>query len=402
MNADALADAREVRYRRLVELGIALSAERNHRRLMEMILLGAKELTNADGGTLYLMNEDRSELRFEIMRDDFAGDRARRHHRRGRDLAPIPMRDADGPPNHKHVAAAAAITGKIITIADADPDGGDFDFSGPRTFDARTGYRSRSFLTVPLANHAAEVVGVLQLINARRPDGEIIAFPLETMPVIEALASQAAVALDNQMLIEAQRNLFRAVLRVFANAIDAKSPYTGGHCRRVPELTTMLARAAAATREGPLADFQLSEEEWYELEVAGGLHDCGKITTHEFVVDKATKLETVHNRIHEIGTRFEVVKRDVEIAYLKAVAAGGDAVELGARRDRRLAHSTTISPLSRAAISAPSSCRPTISSGWKKSPRRRGCAPSTTARAFPGRKACAGRARRRRCRSWSA
>ncbi len=337
MIADALADAREVRYRRLVELGIALSAERNHRRLMEMILLGAKELTNADGGTLYLMNEDRSELRFEIMRNDLLGIALGGTTGSAVPYAPIPMRDADGLPNHKHVAAAAAITGKIITIADADPDGGDFDFSGPRTFDARTGYRSRSFLTVPLANHAAEVVGVLQLINARRPDGEIIAFPLETMPVIEALASQAAVALDNQMLIEAQRNLFRAVLRVFANAIDAKSPYTGGHCRRVPELTTMLARAAAATREGPLADFQLSEEEWYELEVAGGLHDCGKITTHEFVVDKATKLETVHNRIHEIGTRFEVVKRDVEIAYLKDLAAGGDAVELGARRDRRLA-----------------------------------------------------------------
>ena len=157
------------------------------------------------------------------------------------------------------------------------------------------------------------------------------------MPLIEALASQAAVALDNQMLIDAQRTLFRAVLKVFAGAIDAKSSYTGGHCHRVPELTNMLARAADAETAGPLADFHLTELEWYELEVAGGLHDCGKVTTREFVVDKATKLETIYNRIHEIRTRFEIVKRDAEIAYLQAVMAGGDEPALRAARDARLA-----------------------------------------------------------------
>lgn len=157
------------------------------------------------------------------------------------------------------------------------------------------------------------------------------------MPLIEALASQAAVALDNQMLIDAQKTLFRSVLKVFAGAIDAKSPYTGGHCHRVPEATNMLARAADAATEGPLADFHLSEEEWYEIEVAGGLHDCGKVTTREFVVDKATKLETIHNRIHEIRTRFEIVKRDAEIAYLQGMMAGRDEAALCAERDARLA-----------------------------------------------------------------
>ena len=173
-------------------------------------------------------------------------------------------------------------------------------------------------------------MGVLQLINARASDGTILAFGDDLVPVIEALASQAAVALDNQMLLEAQKNLFRAFLQVFANAIDAKSPYTGGHCRRVPELTNMLARAAAEAGQGPFAGFNLSDEEWYELEVAGGLHDCGKVTTREYVVDKATKLETIYNRIHEIRTRFEVVKRDQEIEYLRAVLAGGDEVALEA------------------------------------------------------------------------
>jgi HD-GYP domain-containing protein (c-di-GMP phosphodiesterase class II) len=337
MTSDPRIDERELRYLRLIELGIALSAERNHGRLMEQILLGAKELTNADGGTLYLMSEDRSALRFEIMRNDSMGIALGGTTGAPIPFAPIPMHDPAGRPNLAHVAAAAAITGRIVHVADAYRADEGYDFSGPRGFDADTGYRSHSFLTVPLANRAAEVVGVLQLINARRADGAIVAFAPDVLPVIEALASQAAVALDNQMLLDAQKNLFRAFLQVFANAIDAKSPYTGGHCRRVPELTTLLARAADAASEGPLAAFHLSDDEWYELEVAGGLHDCGKITTSEFVVDKATKLETIYNRIHEIRTRFEVVKRDAEIEYLRSVASGGDEGELRARRDRRWA-----------------------------------------------------------------
>jgi HD-GYP domain-containing protein (c-di-GMP phosphodiesterase class II) len=249
---------------------------------------------------------------------------------------PVPLRDPDGTPNTKNVVAAAAVTGQTINLEDAYNAPG-FDFSGPRAFDARTSYRSQSFLTVPLRNHEGEVVGVLQLINARSPEAHTIAFAAEIVPLVEALASQAAIALDNQMLIAAQRNLFRSVLQIFDGAIDAKSPYTGGHCHRVPELTNMLARAADAVEDGPFADFHLTEEEWYELEVAGGLHDCGKVTTREFVVDKATKLETIYNRIHEVRTRFEVVKRDTEIEYLRAVASGGDEPALRAARDARQA-----------------------------------------------------------------
>src|SRR5579863_9008499 len=328
---------RELGYRRLIELGIALSAERNHHRLLEKILLGAKELTNADGGTLYLVGDGGHELRFMIMRNDTLHIALGGTTGETIPFAPVRLRDADGTPNYKNVVAAAAVTGETINLADAYNAAG-FDFSGTRAFDQRTGYRSQSFLTVPLKNHDAEVVGVLQLINARSPERHTAAFSAEVVPLVEALASQAAVALDNQMLIDAQRNLFRSVLKVFAGAIDAKSPYTGGHCHRVPEATNMLARAADAACEGPLADFHLSEEEWYELEVAGGLHDCGKVTTREFVVDKATKLETIFNRIHEIRTRFEIVKRDVEIEYWKGVAEGGDAAALRTERDARLAH----------------------------------------------------------------
>jgi HD-GYP domain-containing protein (c-di-GMP phosphodiesterase class II) len=329
-------DDTEIRYRRLIELGIALSAERNHSELMEKILLGAKELTNSDGGTLYLVNDGSNDMRFVIMRNDSLGIAMGGTTGAPIPFAPIRLVGDDGQPNLKNVAAAAAITGNTIDIADAY-DAPGFDFSGTRAFDQRTGYRSRSFLTVPLKNHDAEVVGVLQLINARDAAGVVVPFAAETVPLIEALASQAAVALDNQMLLEAQKNLFRAFLQVFASAIDAKSPYTGGHCRRVPELTTMLARAAAEAKDGPFANFVMNDDEWYELEVAGGLHDCGKVTTREYVVDKATKLETLYNRIHEIRTRFEVVKRDVEIEFLRGVAAGGDETALRAERDKRLA-----------------------------------------------------------------
>ena len=337
MNLDLNAttsEERAQRYWRLIEIGIALAAERNHDRLMEQILLDAKGLTNADGGSLYLASRDGGELRFMIMRNDSMNIALGGTTGAPIPFPPVPLRGPDGVPNYKNVAAAAALSGRTINIADAY-DVERFDFSGMRAFDASTGYRSQSFLTVPLKNHDGEVVGVLQLINARSSAGEIVSFTTELEPVIEALAGQAAVALDKQMLIEAQRELFRALLRILAGAIDAKSPYTGGHCRRVPELTYMLARAADAVQEGTLAGFRLQGDEWYELEVAGGLHDCGKVTTKEYVVDKATKLETLYNRVHEIRTRFEVVKRDAEIEYLKGVLAGGDEAALRAARDER-------------------------------------------------------------------
>lgn len=329
-------DERDIRYRRLIELGIALSAERDHNRLMEKILLGAKDLTNADGGTFYLTGESGRDLRFEIVRTDSLGIALGGTTGRPVPFPPVPLFDDAGRPNHQNVSSHAALTGSTVNIADAYHDD-QFDFTGTKTFDIDNGYRSTSFLTVPLKNHDGDVVGVLQLINARDSAGQPMAFPPELTPLIEALASQAAVALDNQMLLEAQKNLFKAFIQVIANAIDAKSAYTGGHCRRVPELTNMLARAANDMQSGPFADFHLSEDEWYELEVAGGLHDCGKVTTPEYVVDKATKLETLYNRLHEIRTRFEVVKRDVEIAYLKALAEGGDAKALAEERDRKLA-----------------------------------------------------------------
>ena len=325
-------------FERLIEVGISLSAERDTNRLMETILLEAKGLSNADGGTLYLKTEDDT-LKFEIVRTDSL--KIAMGGTTGKEITfpSVALYDPEtGKENKSNVASCAALTGESINIPDAY-DSKDFDFTGTRKFDEGTGYRSKSFLTVPMKNSMDEIIGVLQLLNAQdRETGEVIPFGGDIQPLIEALASQAAVALDNKQLLDAQKLLLDSFIELIASAIDAKSSYAGGHCQRVPELTKMLAQAACDAKEGPFADFDLTEDEWYELHISAWLHDCGKVTTPEYVVDKATKLETIYDRIHEIRTRFEVVKREAEIEYLKAVAEGnGDAKKLRAELDDRLA-----------------------------------------------------------------
>ncbi|HEY7841294.1 MAG TPA: GAF domain-containing protein, partial [Gammaproteobacteria bacterium] len=300
----------------LTDIGIALSAEKNHSRLLELILRKAKELAHADGGTLYTRTED-NRLKFEIMITDSLG--IHRGGTSGEEITfyPIALYGADGKPNRNMVAAWAAVSGETINIEDAYASK-DFDFSGTRSFDQKTGYRSTSFLTVPLTNHENEIIGVLQLINATDPKTKkVIPFSPLDQQVVESLASQAAVTITNRSLIDAQKKLFDALIQLIADAIDEKSPYTAGHCRRVPVLTTMLADAACRATSGPLRDFAMTDEQKYELEVAAWLHDCGKITTPEYVVDKGTKLETIFDRVHLVDTRFEVLKRDAEIEVLR-------------------------------------------------------------------------------------
>ncbi|MCS3904561.1 HD-GYP domain-containing protein (c-di-GMP phosphodiesterase class II) [Methylohalomonas lacus] len=313
----------------LSNIGIALSVERDHDRLLEMILTRAREMTGADGGTLYSRSEDET-LRFEIMLTASLGIFRGGTSGEAIDLPPLVLYDADGQPNRNAVAAWAALSGETVNIDDAYTNE-QFDFSGTREFDRLTGYRSQSFLTVPMTNHENEVIGVLQLINAIDDDtGKIRSFSALEQQLVEALASQAAVSITNRSLIEAQRQLFDSLIQLIASAIDEKSPYTAGHCRRVPELANMLADAACRTRSGPLADFSMTDQEKYELEVAAWLHDCGKITTPEFVIDKATKLETIFDRIELVNTRFAVLERDAEINALRRQlsAAGLEAPDL--------------------------------------------------------------------------
>jgi HD-GYP domain-containing protein (c-di-GMP phosphodiesterase class II) len=323
--AEALTEARQAgvaedlvrRLDWLNEIGAALSRETNLDSLLEKIVIAAQTITRADGGTLYLVEGEGSaqQLRFAIVRTASLNVALGGTTGNATPFYPIKLYHNDDP-NISMVAAFAALTGQTVNIVDAYVEAG-FDFSGTRKFDQKTGYRSKSFLTVPMKDHEGEIVGVLQLINSLSPDtGEIVAFSQPDQRLAESLASQAAIALSNRELVAQLEHLFESFITLINEAIDEKSPYTGGHCQRVPQLTMMLAEAANNTTEGPLRGFSMTEKDRYELRIAGLLHDCGKITTPVHVVDKATKLETIFDRIHLIDTRFEVVKRDAELEAL--------------------------------------------------------------------------------------
>jgi HD-GYP domain-containing protein (c-di-GMP phosphodiesterase class II) len=297
-------------------IGAALSSERDINLLLESILTSARKITNADAGTLYLVDAEKQVLTFEILHNDSLKIRMG-----GTSGNPIPFYPIalyhDGKPNLAMVVSYSVLRGETVNIPDAYTAEG-FDFSGTKNFDAKTGYRSRSFLAVPMRNHEHEIIGVLQLINALdATNGEVKQFSRDDQQLLESLASQAAIALSNRRLIQQLEELFESLINLINTAIDDKSPYTGGHCERVPALTMMLAEAANRAKPEALKGFNLTDKDRYELKIAGMLHDCGKITTPVHVVDKSTKLQTICDRINQVDTRFEVLKRDAEIEMLK-------------------------------------------------------------------------------------
>ncbi|RJG01216.1 GAF and HD-GYP domain-containing protein [Noviherbaspirillum sedimenti] len=329
-----------LRLEQLTELSVALSSSRDIGHLLERILRAAKSMTHADGGTLYRTSADHGSLCFSIAINDTLKMNLGGASGQPVNIPGIPLRDADGKPNMAAVAAYAAHTSTSVNIANVY-DTGLFNFSGMRQFDDKYRYHSQSLLTVPMTDHEGELIGVLQLINARHPQsGATQPFSDTDRRFIEALASQAAMAITNRHLIERLETLFESFVKLINIGIDEKSPHTGRHCEHVPELTMMLAEAAHATDSGPLAGFAMSERDRRELWLAGLLHDCGKITTPVHVVEKATKLQTLYDRIATVDTRFEVLKRDAHIRALEAKCAllegrergdGGDGAAIEAR-----------------------------------------------------------------------
>lgn len=304
------------RLEELNAIGVALSKEKDLNRLLETILLAAIHITHCDAGTLYSVTEDKT-LRFEIVRTNSLGIALGGTTGKAVTFPAVQLYDPSGEPNNHNVVAYAVLNDQTVNIADAYSEQG-FDFSGTRKFDAANHYRSRSFLTVPMKNHEGRIIAVLQLLNALDPDtGEVTVFSSSDQHLAESLASQAAIAITNRALINQLEELFESFITLINIAIDEKSPYTGGHCERVPILTMLLAEAVNATTTGPMAAFHMSDKDRYELKIAGLLHDCGKVTTPVHVVDKATKLQTLFDRIRLIDARFEVLKRDAEIDLLK-------------------------------------------------------------------------------------
>lgn len=217
---------------------------------------------------------------------------------------------------NKRPSEACAIYGKIINSENifTEPN---IEASFLKEFDRINNYTSVSVLTFPLFDSKQNVIGIAQFINARDSKGKIINFTGEVQDKMIAVCQIIASLLERKQQTESFSLLLESFIDILAKAIDAKSPYTGEHCQKVPIITRMLASAAVSETEGPLKDFELNDNEWYALHVAAWLHDCGKIITPEYIMDKSAKLETIHNRIHEIRNRFEILRRDAHIEYLQ-------------------------------------------------------------------------------------
>ncbi|MFZ6873524.1 HD domain-containing phosphohydrolase [Undibacterium sp. Di27W] len=297
--------------RSFLDIASSLASETNYDKLLARVLKEMSEITEAKSGMLYLYQpQDQTMQVVQAYADHEVLEAATQC---------ISMTDEDHP-----VILACKSRSSICQLLPADLTR--YFSTLPATDHITT------LIAIPLKDRNNTLVGAIALVI------DDAAIDPGRQAMAEAVSGAAAIAIENQRLIQEQKTLLEAFIQLIASAIDAKSPYTGGHCQRVPVLTKLLAQAACKETEGPFAGFQLTETEWEELHIAAWLHDCGKVTTPEYIVDKATKLETLYDRIHEIRMRFEVLKRDAEISYWKAVAETPDQQEkLKTELDKTLA-----------------------------------------------------------------
>ncbi len=294
---------------RLSEIGIALSSQHDLDILLEMIVEEARRFTFADAGTLYIL--ENNHLQFKILQNDTFKTRMGGTSGQEVKLPPVPL-------SKSNVSAYAAITGETVNIPDVyNADG--FDFTGPRKYDEATGYKSTSMLVVPMTNQEGDVIGVLQLLNAKDPrTNKVVPFAEEFVSLTKSLASQAAVAITNARLFHDMENLFDSFVNVMATAIDERSPYTGGHIKKVAALGLLMCEAINDLNDGKYPDIKapymerfknkrFSKEQLKEMRIAGWMHDLGKITTPVHIVDKSKKLETIIDRIELVKQRFQAI-----------------------------------------------------------------------------------------------
>jgi HD-GYP domain-containing protein (c-di-GMP phosphodiesterase class II) len=317
---------------RLSEIGIALSAEHELDKLLEMIVDEARRFTSADAGTLYIL--ENNHLQFKILQNDTFKVRMGGTSGQEIKLPPVPL-------TKSNVSSFAALTGETTNIPDVyDAQG--FDFTGPRKYDEATGYRSKSMLVVPMKNQDNEIIGVLQLLNSKDlRSGEVVPFADEYVTLTKSLASQAAVAITNTRLLHDMENLFDAFVNVMATAIDERSPYTGGHIKKVAALGVMMCETLNDINNGKYPEIDspykerfksstFSKDQLKEMKIAGWMHDIGKITTPVHVVDKSTKLETIIDRVELVKQRFYTI---METERGKWLALKLSMVEAGKKSD---------------------------------------------------------------------
>lgn len=301
-----------------IDVSIRLTTEKNASKLLEEILQVMMSIANSDAGSIYSIT-DNKQLKFETVIN-----KSLDLHLNGDSDNPIDFPNidlyVDGKPNESAIVAHAVNSGKVINIPDAYavlP----FDMSAARRIDALTGYRTQSMLTLPLKDHTDDIIGVIQLINVKDHNNEIIPFSEDLVTVARSFASLGAISLSNSALIKNMEALFTTFAQAIALAIDEKSPHTGGHCKRVPALTLMLADAVHNIKKGPMADFNMTTGQRHELDIAGWLHDCGKIATPDHIMEKSTKLETIFDRIEFIDAKFEIITRDLKISFQEKIIA---------------------------------------------------------------------------------
>lgn len=315
------------RIKKYTHLATALSAEKDIYTLLQMIAEMARRYTHAEGCTVYVCNDEKDTLEFSVIQNDTI-DVDLNGDGNISEWTSIPLYHEDGSENHSNASAHCALTGQTVNIVDVYDEKG-YDFSGTRAFDTLSRYRSQSMLLIPMTDHEDEVIGVLQLLNARKGiSRKVCSFPQEDIPVVRGLASQAAVAVSNARLVLGMENLLKSFVQCIAAAIDEKSPYTAGHIQRVAKITELLVREINLQQEGCFADIWFNKDQVDEIDMAAWMHDVGKIATPEFIVDKATKLETIFDRIEVLRLRIELMKKEREIERLKrgrSTATDGEA-----------------------------------------------------------------------------
>jgi HD-GYP domain-containing protein (c-di-GMP phosphodiesterase class II) len=322
-------------FEELNRIGIALSAERDIGKLQEFILLTMRQLTNADGASLWrkTVGDDGSPQLFLASSQNTS-------------LANT-YQAFKVPVDQKSVVGYTVTVGRSQLYDDAyhPPPGKP---QGGRGFDQQYGYRTKSMLTVPMRNYNNEVVGAVQLINAKRSfdtkltvdnvPAEVVSFRPEDLEMIESIASQAAVALDNKSLLDSIQALFDGFVQASVTAIEQRDPSTAGHSGRVEALTTSLARAVTEIESGKYRDIYMTDDQLKELRYACLLHDFGKVGVREHILIKAKKL--MPGQLEVIQARFEFVERSVQLEYatqkLAAMRNGGSASPAISDIDKRL------------------------------------------------------------------
>jgi HD-GYP domain-containing protein (c-di-GMP phosphodiesterase class II) len=324
----------------LNQIGVALSAEHDPERLLDLILTKSREFTASDAGSLYLVEdmeasgERRSLLFTPVLSGDeetpAAPDPSRRRLRfklAQNDSVKVAFREVTMDVDEKSIAGYVALTGEIVNIADAYELPPGVPYSINRSFDHESGYHTRSILAVPIRNQKDKIIGVLQLINAKRTRNarldsplamqeQVVPFTAHQQEIVLSLASQAAVAYENSQLYDSIHRLFEGFVRAAVTAIETRDPATSGHSFRVANLTIALAEAVDRISSGPYAPVRFTRDQMREIRYASLLHDFGKVGVPEEVLVKATKLYPA--QIEVIRQRFAFVRRTLEAEILSS------------------------------------------------------------------------------------